>query len=356
MTGLEVWSNVEFDEHERVMFCSDPSVGLRAIIALHRLGPGPSLGGTRMWLYPSEGAALSDALRLSRAMTYKAAMAGLPYGGAKAVILGDARRDRTPSLLRAMGQAIEGLGGQFVTGEDVGIGIEEVALMRGATRFVVGCHGQDSSPVAARGVFRGIMASLEYRGLLSVQRPIRVAVQGLGQVGMPLCALLAKEGFELTVSDLDSARLNAAIRDFGARAVSPESIVEASVDVLAPCAMGDVITVDNVHGLKAQIIAGAANNQLASEGVGRLLREKGVLYAPDYIINAGGLINNAMQLKSYNYEEVIRQTEKIGETLLEVYHYADEREMSTSVAADHIAQDRIARASMKQFAAVNKAV
>jgi leucine dehydrogenase len=330
-----------YDEHEDVVFCRDGDAGLRAIVAIHRRGPRHALGGTRMHAYASEADALGDALRLSRAMSFKSAMAGLPYGGGKAVVIGDPQTDKTPTLLLAMAEHIERLGGLFATGEDVGIGVEDVEVMRGRTRHLVGARGEDSSLPAALGVYHGIRAAVAHRLGRADLDGVAVAVQGVGHVGRELCRLLARNGVALTVADVRPDAAAQVTDELGARVVDADAVETQDVDVLAPCALGGTLTSELVGRLRVRIVAGAANNQLVSPAVGRELAAAGVLYAPDYVVNAGGVINNAMYLEAYDRARVMAETECIYDTLRELFAYADAHAIATSDAADQLATARL---------------
>lgn len=330
-----------YDAHENVVFCRDPNAGLHAIIAIHRRGARHALGGTRMLGYSSEADALTDVLRLSRAMSFKSAMAGLPYGGGKAVLIGDPQADKTPELLLAMAEHIERLGGLFATGEDVGIGIADVEVMRQRTTHLVGAQGEDSSLPAAFGVYQGIRAAVAHHLGRDELDGVAVAVQGVGQVGHELCRLLAHDGAALVVADVRHEAAARVARELGARLVDADSIETQDVDVLAPCALGGTLTADLVRRLCARIVAGAANNQLASPAVGRALAANNVLYAPDYVINAGGVINNAMYLERYDREAVMNDTARIYTTLRELFACADEHGIAASDAADLLAAAKL---------------
>lgn len=295
---MTVFSHPEFDGHERVVFVHDAESGLEAIIAVHDTTLGPALGGCRLWRYPSEAEALTDVLRLSRGMTYKSALAGLPLGGGKSVILADGRAlrrepKRAEALFRAFGRAVEQLGGLYTAAEDVGTSVADLELVGQETAHVAGvAAGQagDPSPYTAYGVFRGLQAAVEYRLGRKDLKGLRVAVQGLGHVGAGLCEHLAEAGARLIVADLDAERVRQVAERHGAERERPETILAANCDVVAPCALGAVLNDETIAALKASVVAGAANNQLAEPRHGELLRRKGVLYAPDYLVNAGGII------------------------------------------------------------------
>lgn len=337
-----IFGNRYFDDHEQVVFCSDDSAGLKAIIAVHRTGERHALGGTRVLPYPSDKEALDDVLRLSRTMTYKSAMANLPYGGGKAVVIADPA-DRTEALLRAMGRAVDRLGGRFVTGEDVDIGVEEVEVMREETPYMVGEAGGDASDPAAFGVFSGIRAAVEHKMGREDFNGLTVAVQGLGQVGYLLSRYLREAGARLVVTDVREDAVRRVVEELGARAVGVEEIYDQEADVFSPCALGGMISEATLPRLKAGIVAGAANNQLTSPELDGVLAERGILYAPDYVVNAGGVINNAMQLEDYDRGRVMRLSGEIHGTLLEVFRRADTEGIPTGRAADLIAEERMAR-------------
>jgi len=288
-----VFDHPDFDDHEQVTFVCEAEAGLRAIIALHSTALGPAFGGCRMWPYASDAAALTDALRLARGMTYKAAICALPYGGGKSVIIGDPRRHKTPALLRAMGRAVESLGGRYIVADDIGTTLEDLAVMRTATTHTAAATAAAREPLAvtAFGVFVAVRAAV--RHLLGKPRlaGLRVAVQGLGNVGLPLAGYLHDAGAELIVTDLDPARTARAAHDLGAHAVEPAAIYDQPVDLFAPCALGGVLDDQTIPRLRARIVCGGANNQLAEPRHAARLAERGILYVPDYLANAGGVID-----------------------------------------------------------------
>jgi leucine dehydrogenase len=288
-----MFQHSDFDEHEQVLFARDVPSGLRAIVALHSTVLGPAFGGCRMWPYASEAEALTDVLRLSRGMTYKAAICALPYGGGKSVILGDARQGKTRALLRAMGQVVERLGGRYVVADDIGTTLDDLRVMREVTAHTAAATlaaGQPL-PVTAFGVFQAIRAAVAYGLGRQDLDGLRVAVQGLGNVGLPLCRYLADAGAALLVTDLDQARVAGAADQFGARAVEPEAIYRQPADVFAPCALGAVLNDRTIPLLEAKIVCGGANNQLAEARHAAALAARGILFVPDYIANAGGVID-----------------------------------------------------------------
>ena len=340
---MSVFAHPCFNTHEQVHFWNDPGCGLRAIAAIHRAAPNNAIGGCRMYPYANEDEALADVLKLARAMSYKCAMADIDMGGGKCVIIGDPARDKTPDLLRSMGRFIESLNGQYYTGEDVGIGISDVAVMRQETEFLVGREGADSSPLAGFGVYVGIKASLQHATGSDDLAGKTVAIQGLGQVGHALAAYLREECAELIVADVDAAAVQRAVAELGAKEVPAQDILGVECDVVAPCALGGIINEETLGRLKCNVIAGAANNQLANPEVGDALRKRGILYAPDYVINAGGVINNALTLSpQFSTELVQTNTRKIGDTLAELYARAEADATSTDAAAAAIAEERMA--------------
>jgi leucine dehydrogenase len=345
---MSVFSSESFDNHEQVLFCSDKDSGLKAIIAVHSTAIGPGVGGCRMWQYDCEEDAINDVLRLSRGMSYKNALANLGLGGAKAIIIGDSRSQKSPELLRAFGRFIDSLSGRFITAEDVGMSVEDMEHMATQTKWVAGLeHGAaasgDPSPFTAHGVFCGIRASLRHVNGNDDVTGIRVAVQGLGHVGYHLCRELHEAGAELTVTDINAESVARVVDEFGAKAVPVEAIIAQDVDVFSPCALGAVIYDETIPQLRAKIVAGAANNQLAEARHGEALRERGILYAPDYLINAGGIMNVANEVKGVpiTTETSMTSVEVIYGALLEIFAKAELEDRPTSEIADEIAQARI---------------
>ncbi|WEX09939.1 Glu/Leu/Phe/Val dehydrogenase dimerization domain-containing protein [Chelativorans sp. AA-79] len=337
-----------FDGHERVWCGRDERRGLTAIVAIHDTTLGPALGGTRIWPHESFEAAVTDALRLSRGMTYKSAVAGLPLGGGKAVIVADAKTQKTPALLTAYAEMLTALEGQFITAEDVGMTLADADFLRERAPNVVGTSKGGSgnpSPFTAEGVFLGIKKALKHRNGSARLSGIRVAVQGLGSVGWSLCEKLSREDADLIVTDLDAMRVEKARRAFGATAIAADEVVAAEAEVFAPCALGGVISQETLRSLKSGIVAGSANNQLARHEDARLLMERGVLYAPDYVINAGGLINVAAELSPLGYdpEAVMARLGKIPTVLGEIFARAEAQKRPTNDIAAEIAMERIRR-------------
>lgn len=343
-----VLGHPEFDGHQRVVFCHDRETGLRAIIAVHDTRLGPALGGCRMWPYGSEDEALGDVLRLSRAMTMKAALAGLSCGGGKSVIIGDSRRDKTPGLIAAFARCVDDLGGLYAMAEDVGITVADIDLAGRVTRHVAGASSGfgDPSPATARGVFAGIQAALRSRfGQRATLAGARVAVQGLGQVGYNLCRLLHAAGARLTASDLDREATARAVVEFGATAVPPEAIVGVRADVFAPCALGGAIDDAAVERLRAPIVAGSANNQLSRPRHGAALHARGILYAPDYVINAGGLILVATEAGGGGRDAALARIDGIAATLRDIFARSARTSTPTSQVADAMALEVLERHS-----------
>lgn len=345
-TGNGFFARLAEHAHEQVSFAYDAESGYRGIIAIHDTTLGPSLGGTRFWNYASEAEALTDVLRLSRAMTYKAAVAGLRLGGGKSVIMGDPRTPRRRDVLRAHGRHIDALGGRYITAEDVGTSPEDMEVVRKETRYVVGLKGGsgDPSPVTAFGVYRGMKACARHRWGSDALGGKTVAVQGVGNVGYALCRYLHQEGARLVVTDVDPEKVNRAVAEFGACGAPPNEIYDAPADILAPCALGAVINDETLPRLKVEIIAGGANNQLAEARHGNLLEQRGITYAPDYCINGGGLINVGADLQGWTREQAQEKAAEIYDTVLLVLRIAKEERIPTYVAADRLAERRLAEA------------
>lgn len=344
---MNCFSRMEEDGHEEVIFCQNKDVGLRAIIAIHDTTLGPALGGTRMWPYATEEDALIDALRLSRGMTYKAAAAGLNLGGGKAVIIGNPKTDKSEALFRAFGRFVQSLGGRFITGEDVGIDVNDVEYMYMETDYVCGLSpahggGGDPAPVTAFGVVQGMKACLlEKFGTDSFQG-LTVAIQGLGSVGFHLAQLLSREGVRLIGADIDPEKTERARTELKVEIVPPEEIYDVPAEIFAPCALGAILNDRTIPRLRCQIVAGAANNQLEEDRHGVALHERGILYAPDYVINAGGLINVSVELEGYDRRRALRMTRGIFYNLRKVFQIARERKIPTHEAADRMVEERIA--------------
>jgi leucine dehydrogenase len=351
---MEIFENMISLDHENLVFCNNSEVGLRAIIGIHNTTLGPALGGTRMWPFASEEEAITDVLRLSRGMTYKAAAAGLNLGGGKAVIIADPKKDKSEELFRAFGRFVESLGGRYITAEDVGTSVEDMEYVYMETKHVTGITAAlggsgDPSPVTAFGVYHGMKAAvLEKLGKDSL-KGLKIAVQGVGHVGYYLVEYIVKEGASVIVTDIDKEKVDKVVSEFGVRAVDTESIYDEDVDIFSPCALGAIVNDDTIPRLKCQIIAGGANNQLKAEHHGLELEKREILYAPDYVINAGGLINVSIELEGYNRDRALRRAGQIYDRLLEVFAIAKEENIPTSEAADRMAEKRIRRiASLKR--------
>ncbi|MED3995222.1 branched-chain amino acid dehydrogenase [Peribacillus frigoritolerans] len=345
---MEIFKYLEKYDYEQLLFCQDKQSGLKAIIAIHDTTLGPALGGTRMWTYASEEDAIEDALRLSRGMTYKNAAAGLNLGGGKTVIIGDPRKDKNEEMFRAFGRYIQGLNGRYITAEDVGTTVEDMDLIHEETDFVTGISpafgsSGNPSPVTAYGVYRGMKAAAkEAFGTDSLEGKV-VAVQGVGNVSYNLCRHLHEEGAKLIVTDINKESVARAVESFGATAVNPDEIYGVECDIYAPCALGAVINDQTINQIRARVIAGAANNQLKETVHGDQIHEKGIIYAPDYVINAGGVINVADELLGYNRERALKKVETVYDTIERVIEIAKRDQIPTYKAADRMAEERIAR-------------
>lgn len=349
---MPVFTAPDYADHEQVVFACDPAAGLRAIIAIHDTTRGPALGGCRMWRYAREEDAVADALRLSRGMTYKSALAELPLGGGKAVVIGNPSHDKSEAMWEAFGRAVEQLGGRYVTAEDVGTSVPDLEIVRRTTPHVAGIAeggAGDPSPATAFGVFMGIKAAVRHRLGASDIAGMRVAVQGLGHVGAGLTAHLAEAGAEPIVADLDPARVERVAGRFGARTVDASRIHAEAADVFAPCALGAVLNDDTIPELGAPVVAGSANNQLAEDRHGAELARRGVLYAPDYAINAGGIINVTHEStrtgRPYDRQAAFAHVARIHDTLTRIFEIADAERIPTSVAADRLAEERLKAAA-----------
>jgi leucine dehydrogenase len=329
--------------HEQLVLCHDKSSGYRGIIAIHDTTLGPALGGTRFWQYQSDNDAIIDALRLSRGMTYKNAVAGLNLGGGKAVIIGDNRTARREMLFRAHGRFVESLGGRYITAEDVGTSTADMDFVHMETEYVAGLEARsgDPSPVTARGVFRAIQASARHRWGTDSVGGRTVAVQGLGNVGYYLCKELHAHDARLVVTDIDAGRVRRAVEEFSARAVESEEIYGVQADIFAPCALGGILNDETIPRLRVEIVAGAANNQLLEERHGVELERRSILYAPDFVANAGGVINVYSELAGWSSQRALRKADEIYETTLGVFEIAHGQGIPTFEAADRLAERRL---------------
>jgi leucine dehydrogenase len=341
---MTVFSSPDFDDHESVLFFNDPVPGLKAIIAVHDTTLGPSLGGTRMWPYNNEEEALRDVLRLSRGMTYKSALAGLKLGGGKSVIIGNSHEDKSEALFEAFGRAVDRLNGNYIAAEDVGTSVPDLEIARRTTRHIAGITEGgvgDPSPATAWGVFNGVLASVQHRLQKDNLEGVSVAVQGLGNVGYGLCQHLAQAGATLVVADIFDNSVRRAVQELGATAVSPDQILSQDVDVLAPCALGGAINDESLNHIKAKIVAGSANNQLESPRHGEALMQQNILYAPDYVINAGGIIVISHEGPAYDKTVAMQQVADIHGTLLGIFDRSQSENKPTEMIADKIAVERL---------------
>ena len=348
---IAIFSNPDFDDHEAVHAFFDAKSGLKGFIALHSTALGPGFGGCRMWPYETEAEALSDALRLSRGMSYKNALAGLSYGGGKAVIIADSKKDKTEELFEAYGRVIESLGGRYLTAEDVGICVEDMQIVARQTEHVSGIGqegkfaGGDPSPVTAYGVYLGLSAAVRHKLGAETVKGLKIAVQGVGNVGFNLCRHLHENGARLVVADVYEPNVKRAVDAFGAETVSPDEILFEEADVLAPCALGGVLNAETISDLQAGIIAGAANNQLATDADGAALKARGILYAPDYVVNSGGIMAVAAEHEGGISEaDVMAKVERIHDRTLQIFARADKEDAPTSEIADQMAREVIAAA------------
>src|ERR1700760_4631101 len=347
-TSESIFSQLEAYGHQKIVFCNDPDTGLKAIIAIHDTTLGPALGGTRMWAYKTEADALHDVLRLSKAMTYKSAVVGLNLGGGKAIIMGDSRRDKSEAIMRKFGRFIKNLNGEFITAEDVGTNPRDMEYIRMETQYVMGVPESiggsgDPSPITALGVFMGIRAAVKEMFGNDSLAGKSVVVQGIGHVGENLVRLLRDENAMVYVTDINEERLVQVAKKYGAKAVSNNTIFDIEADIYSPCALGATINAQTIGKLKYSIIAGSANNQLEDEEEqGTTLLEKGILFAPDYVINAGGVINCYSELMGFSKKRTLQLTENIYEATRNVLKLSKTEKISTIEAANKIAEKRIA--------------
>ena len=336
----------EHGDHEQVVFCNDKSSGLKAIIAIHNTTLGPALGGTRMWDYKSDEEALVDVLRLSKGMTYKAAASGLNLGGGKAVIMGDPRKLKSEALFRTFGAFVNSLHGKYVTAEDVGTTVRDMEYIYMETPYVTGIPqalggSGDPSPYTAHGVLMGIKAAAKQKFGVDALSGLRISVQGLGNVGNNLVKFLKQEGAELIVTDIDKGSVAKVVEQYGVQSVAPDVIFDQEVDIFAPCAMGAVVNDQTLSRFRCQVIAGGANNLLKEDRHGGALKELGILYAPDYVINAGGLMNVFVELEGYTEKRAVEKTNKVYDNCLEVFAIAETEDIPTHLAANRLAEKRL---------------
>ncbi|CAM1333688.1 Glu/Leu/Phe/Val family dehydrogenase [Tenacibaculum aestuariivivum] len=342
-----VFGQLSFDNHEQIVFCNDEDTGLKAIIGIHSTTLGPALGGTRMWQYKSEWDALNDVLRLSRGMTYKSAITGLNLGGGKAIIIGDAKTQKNDALMRKFGEYVNSLSGKYITAEDVGMETRDMDIIREITPHVTGVSEKiggsgNPSPVTAYGVYMGMKAAARFRFGSDNLDGKKILVQGVGHVGETLVKHIIEEGAQVVLNDINEARLQELSKKYGAKVILGNDIYGLDVDIYAPCALGATINDQSIMQLKAKVIAGAANNQLANElKHGKLLKEKGIAYAPDFLINAGGIINVYAEIAGYDKAESLKRTKNIYNTTLDIFNLADKENITTHQAAFNIAQTRI---------------
>lgn len=340
----------QFRGHEQLAYFHDKESGLKAFIAVHDTALGPAAGGCRMWPYANEMDALNDALRLARGMSYKNAMAGLPLGGGKAVIIANSKTDKSDELFKAFGRAIESLDGKYITAEDVGMSAKDMLVIATETDHVAGLpHGDhasgDPSPFTAKGIYRGIQAAVKHKLGKDSLDGLRVAVQGVGNVGKYLCGYLHKDGVNLLVSDIVQEHLDFVVENYGATIVPTDEILTVEADVFSPCALGAILNDDSIPHLNVPIVAGGANNQLANDTHGVRLMDRGILYAPDYVINAGGIINVSGETTgNYDIDWVMPKVNAIYDTLLHIFERADAECRPTNVVADEMAEEIIAKA------------
>jgi len=348
---MSVFDHAEFDNHESLHYFHDDATGLQAIIAVHSTALGPAAGGCRRWVYPSSADALTDVLRLSRGMTYKNAVAGLRFGGGKAVILAAEASPKSRELFHAFGRAVDSLGGRYITAEDVGCSVDDMRWVRERTSFVSGLPqsgtdaGGDPSPWTALGCFQGIEAAVKARLDADSVKGLRIAVQGVGHVGQHLCRLLHEAGAELFIADVNSSNVRQVGAEMPVTVMTPRDILFADVDVLAPCALGNILTSATIPKIRARVIAGAANNQLSTAADGTLLAQRDILYAPDYVINAGGIISVAAEYYGNSSEDEVRtDVGRIKDRLMNIFDQARETGRPTNELADDLARRVVAEA------------
>lgn len=343
---MNLFEILEQDDYEQLVFCQDRESGLKAIIAIHDTTLGPALGGTRMWSYATEQEAIVDALRLAKGMTYKNAAAGLNLGGGKTVIIGSSKTGKSEALFRAFGRFVQGLNGRYITAEDVGTTVEDMEIVSKETDYVAGLSKSsgssgDPSPATAYGVYQGMKAAAKKAFGTDSLEGRTIAVQGVGHVGYYLCGHLKEEGARLIVTDLDRDAVHRVVEQFGASSIHPDEIYAAACDIYAPCALGATLNDETIPQLKAKVIAGAANNQLKELRHGEILHGLGILYAPDYVINAGGVINIANEQTGYDKERAFKQVAGIADNLAEVFRISEAEGIPPHAAADRLAVERI---------------
>jgi leucine dehydrogenase len=352
---MTVFESEDFDHHETVAFFDHKPSGLRAIIALHSTALGPACGGTRAYPYKTTDAALTDVLRLSRGMSYKNAIADLPLGGGKAVFIGDPATDKTEARLLAYADAVNALSGRYITAMDVGMTQRDMPVIARGTKYVAGYDqpgksGGNSAPLTALGVFEGLKAAVKHRLRVDSTKGLVVAIQGVGKVGMDLARRLHAEGARLLVADAQREAVDRAVAEFGAKPVDTDAIITAECDVLSPNALGAVLDERTIPCVKAAIVAGAANNQLAHDKDGAALKARGILYAPDYVINGGGVICVAGQIFDWSNAEIERRVRAIADRLVQIFRRAEQEDASTSTVADRMAEECMAKGATMRAA------
>ncbi|MGE0825912.1 MAG: Glu/Leu/Phe/Val dehydrogenase dimerization domain-containing protein [Candidatus Binatia bacterium] len=349
---MSVFDHTEYDNHEQVLFCRAPEANLFAIIAIHDTTLGPAAGGCRMWPYASFDEAVTDVLRLSRAMSYKNALAGLPLGGGKSVIIGDPKKDKNEKLLTAFARSVQRLGGQYYTAEDIGIGTADVEILAKSCDYVFGLSMTgDPSPFTAQGCFEGMRAAIQHQLHRNDFTGLTVAVQGVGNVGRYVCQILHEAGANLIVTDIDPRAVAYTVEHFGATAVAPEAIYSQEADIFSPCAMGGILNDNTIPQLKARIVAGVANNQLREPRHGRVLHDHGILYAPDYVINAGGMLNASGDIfGEHDVQRVMERVQALHDTTLKIFVTAQREGRPPSDVADDLAREKIAAGKMAKTA------
>ena len=346
---MDIFTYMNDSDYEQLVLCQDANSSLKAIIAIHDTTLGPALGGARMWTYETENEAIEDALRLAKGMTYKNAAACLNLGGGKAVIIGNPQKDKSEELFRSFGRYVQSLNGRYITAEDVGTTEQDMDIIYQETNFVTGTSvapgsSGDPSPVTAYGIYLGIKASTKVSFGNDSLEGKKIAVQGVGQVAFTLCDYLPKEGAQLIVTDINKEAVKRAVDRFNAKVVDPNDIYDVDCDIFSPCALGAIINDDTISRLKAKVVAGSANNQLKSNEHGEKLYEKGIIYAPDYVINAGGVINIADELNgSYNQQRAMNKVATIYNNLLKIFDISAKDNIPTHLAADRLAEQRISK-------------
>ncbi|HJU07808.1 MAG TPA: Glu/Leu/Phe/Val dehydrogenase dimerization domain-containing protein [Rhodanobacteraceae bacterium] len=341
-----IFETISTSGHEQIVFCQSRDAGLKAIIAIHNTVLGPALGGLRMWPYKNEAEALNDVLRLSRGMTFKNAVAGLNLGGGKAVIIGDPAKDKSEALFRAFGRFVNSLNGRYITAEDVGIDVNDMEYVFRETEFVTGVHqvhggSGDPSPFTAYGTLQGLMAALSYKFGNEDVGKYTYAVQGAGHVGTEFIKLLREQNAKVFVTDINKESVQRCVDELGCEAVGPEEIYDVNADVYSPCALGGTVNEQTLPRLKCKIICGAANNQLATDEIGDEVEKRGILYAPDYAVNAGGVMNVSLEIDGYNRERAMRMMRTIYYNVGRIFQIAERDGIPTYKAADRMAEERI---------------